>query len=57
MKLLFDLWCFPRISKDLQNMITKLFIFDFHISAEQFYDHNKQELYYSEFLVAELKTL
>ena len=24
-------------------MITKLFFFDFHISAEQFYDRNKQE--------------
>ena len=46
MKLLVDFWRFPRIYNDLGNMITKLFLFwfDFHISAEQFYDRNKQEL-------------
>ena len=34
---------FPRISQDLHNMITKLFLSWFHISVEQFYDRNKQE--------------
>ena len=47
MKLLVDFWPFPRISQDLFMMIPKLFLFDFHISAEQFYDHNKQELYWA----------
>ena len=44
MKLLVDFWRFPRIPQDFRNMITKLFLFWFYISAEQFYDHNKQEL-------------
>ena len=44
MKLLVDFRRFPRIYDDLRNMIAILFYFDFHISAEQFYDCNKQGL-------------
>ena len=43
MKLLVDFRRFPGIYDDLSNMITILFYFDFHISAEIFYDRNKQE--------------
>ena len=41
MKLLVDFWRFPRVCATWS---LNIFCFDFHISAEQFYDHNKQEL-------------
>ena len=40
MKLLVDFWWFPRICKTWS---LNCFCFDLHISAEQFYDRNKQE--------------
>ena len=43
MKLLVDFRRLPRIYDDLRNMFTILFYFDFHISAELFYDRKKQE--------------